>query len=378
MKLLLALLVSVPASARPPGHGAPPPFSFTAQNAVGGVLQGGPNGPDDTAFTCASGKYCTWSRPRDSKMYLKWVPEKPGTVNSWGGACKNAGEVCVLTMGSDRSVTVYPAEAQKLFVAGVTGGTLRFTSSWKSFERRWGDGLPFDEYFPKGTTVTVTPVPDSSLYYDFGRWDTDCGRLNLTTASCSLPMDSPYRSFNYTFQDNGTQLMMMAFGGQVVLWRASDFDAGKATADNMVSGDARVPHGLALVAKRTLPAGEKPEDYWWTGACKPFMHAELCRFTTQFTRQQVGLQKTRGIVVTPPATGSIAVYVAQFTAQWNQVCSAATPDQCIIVWADGIPMQVSLSVDSNQAKWSGAPNCGTGRFCRFDALPASVNVSVSY
>lgn len=367
--LLLAAVLAAPASARPPGHGAPPPFSLTVQNAVGGVVKGGPNGPDDVSFSCPSGMYCTKSLPRHSKMYLRWVPDAAGGVNSWGGSCAKAGEVCVLTMEGDRSVTVAPAESVRFSAMPGLGGALRVASSWKTVDRRWDS--PGDLYFPKGTQVTLTPLPDA--LYDLGGWAGSCNRATSTV--CSLTLDS-LQTAVYNFIDNGTQLSVMNFGGQVALWKASDYDAGRADATTMVPGDARVPHGLALVAKRTLPAGENPDDYWWTGACTPFKHAELCRFTTQYPRQGVGLQKTRGIVVTPPAAGAASVYVAQFTAQWTQECSAAKPDGCVIVWADGIPMQVSLSVDSNAAKWTGAPNCGVGRYCRFDSLPASVNVSV--
>lgn len=146
MKLLLALLVAVPASARPPGHGhADQPRQFlTIEPQAGGTVVGGEGSADVGRVNCGTGgKACYFDFRFGSKVYLSWVPDEAGTVNTWNGACSDAGEVCVVTMTKARSAAAFPAARGVSFKEA--GAALRAFSStagrieaWRQYDKVTG------------------------------------------------------------------------------------------------------------------------------------------------------------------------------------------------------------------------------------------------
>lgn len=384
MKLLLALLVAVPASARPPGHGAPEPFTLEVTADPGGSVAVGRDAPDGSLFVCHGGKNCQMSLPRGSKVHLKWSPDSGTGVNSWSGACRQAGEVCVLTMNSPRSVGASPAKAATLVLSLMQGGRVHIDSPWAARDAWWGSPYSFD--FPEGSSVTLTLKPDPLFVAK--PWSGPC--QGAADAPCSLTVSGTVY-VSVWFDDVGATLTANPFTGRIEAWRQSDKDAGTMTEANKVLDcsfppgpkcTARLEKGMALWARRTLPTGAAEGDWWWTDACTGSQHAAECRFTAANTRTQVGLQQGKAVVITPPKGGAVKVYVAEFTTEWRQTCSDGGPvSSCVILWTDGIPMQVGLSVERREgmtARWTGAPNCTEMSGCRFDALPATANVSVEY
>lgn len=146
MKLLIALLVAVPAAARPPGHGHndQPRQFLTIEPQPGGTVVGGEGSAESGRVNCGTGgKACYLDFRFGSKVYLSWVPDKAGTVNTWNGACADAGEVCVVTMSKARTAAAFPAAKGAAFKE-VGASLSAFTTTagrieaWRAYDKDMG------------------------------------------------------------------------------------------------------------------------------------------------------------------------------------------------------------------------------------------------
>ncbi|RUQ40391.1 MAG: hypothetical protein EKK69_05595, partial [Candidatus Competibacteraceae bacterium] len=153
----------------------------SGSGAANGKIVSNPAGID-------CGSDCSGSYAKDSTVTLTATSGSDAVFTGWSGACSGTASSCTVTMNEARTVTAFFSIAYPLTVSKSGSGSGRVVSSPEGIFC----GTDCQESYPSGTSVTLTPIPDSGSV--FVSWSEACSG----TGTCTVSM-SEARSVNANF-----------------------------------------------------------------------------------------------------------------------------------------------------------------------------------
>jgi subtilisin family serine protease len=211
------------------------------------------------------GATCSASFPEGTQVTLTAIPPvSDSTFAGWSGACTGAASTCVLTMGSDHSVSARFVRAAYALTVGLLGDGAGSVTSAPSGIDCSGTTNCLAMFYP-GTQVTLTATPRDAGAA-FAGWGGDCSG---TTPTCFVTVSAAI-VVTAQFDRVGPRLTVTrsgSGGGTVTSW-PSGVDCGATCASSFAPGTSV-----------SLTATPDPGSTFagWSGACSGA--AVICQVT---------------------------------------------------------------------------------------------------
>jgi hypothetical protein len=150
------------------------------------------NGPGKVSSTSSPsqaqqidcGDTCQVTYPKDTDVNLSATPTaQSDTFANWAGDCSGTANACVIAMDANKTVTATFTAGGDMLLTVTKSGAGKVTSSPAGIDC----GTSCSKGFPKGSSVTLTAVPDPVTGAKFIDWTGACSGV---TTTCTVTMDA--------------------------------------------------------------------------------------------------------------------------------------------------------------------------------------------